>query len=59
MRIKILDEPVRQNVELFLQILRKVKEKRGPKSTPAEEVFKAWLNTETGRMLFADGEEAS
>ncbi len=59
MRIKILDEPVRQNVELFLQILRKVKEKREPKSTPAEEVFKAWLNTDTGQMLYTEEKETS
>lgn len=59
MRIKILDEPVRQNVELFLQILRKAKEKQGPKATHAEEVFKAWLNTDTGQMLYTEGKEAS
>ena len=49
MRIKILDEPVRHNVEVFLQILRKAQQR----ATPEEKVFNAWLNRKTGQFSFA------
>lgn len=52
MRIKIVDEPVRHNVELFLDILRRVKEKQVPKTLPPEKVFRAWLHRETGQFFF-------
>jgi hypothetical protein len=59
MRIKILNKPVRQNVELFLQILRRVKQKQVQKSLPSQKVFVAWLNRETGQLLFAETAEES
>ena len=53
MRLKIQDEPVRQNVEVFLQILRKGPEKQVQRSIPEEQVFNAWLNRKTGQFSFA------
>lgn len=53
MRLKILDEPVRQNVEVFLNILRKVQEKQLQQPFPEEKVFNAWLNRKTGQFFFA------
>ncbi len=54
MRIKILDQPVRQNVEVFLQIMRRVKQKQVQKALPSEKIFRAWLNRETGQLFFAE-----
>ncbi len=59
MRIKILDEAVRQNVEVFLQILRRVDEKRKKQPPLNEQVFRAWLNKETGQLFFAEIAEES
>jgi len=59
MRIQILDEPVRQNVELFLDIMRRVKKKQAATMLPQEKVFNAWLNRNTGQLSFAlSGEES-
>ena len=54
MRFKIQDAPVRQNVELFLEILRRSKQKLHHKKVPSEKIFKAWLHRETGELSFAD-----
>ncbi len=54
MRFKILDVPVRQNVELFLNLLRRSKRKFQHPPIPSEKIFKAWLNRETGQLLFAE-----
>jgi len=54
MRVKILDVPVRENVELFLEILRMSKQR----AIPSEKIFEAWLNRDTGQLLFAE-EDAS
>lgn len=54
MRVKILDAPVRQNIELFLDILRQAKQKEKKRSIPSEKIFNAWLNRETGQLLFAE-----
>jgi hypothetical protein len=59
MRIKIVDEPVRQNVELFLEILRRTKKKQISQPLPQEKVFNAWLNRTTGQLFFADIREGS
>lgn len=57
MRLKIQDEPVRQNLEMFLQILRKVREKQTHQPTPVDKVFNAWLNRKTGQFSFAEVSE--
>lgn len=57
MRLKILDEPVRQNIEVFLQILRKVQEKQVNQPSPEEKVFNAWLNRKTGQFSFSQAPE--
>jgi len=54
MRVKIINVPVRQNIELFLDILRRAKRKRHHRALPSEKIFKAWLHRETGQLLFAD-----
>ena len=54
MRFKILDAPVRQNVELFLDILRRSKQKLHHRVVPSEKIFKAWLHRQTGQLLFAE-----
>ena len=54
MRIKIADKPVRQNVELILKILRRVKEKSAQEPLSSEKIFKAWINRATGQFLFSD-----
>jgi hypothetical protein len=59
MRIKILDEPVRQNIEVFLQIMRRVKQKQLEKNLPNEKAFSVWLNRETGQLFFSDIREES
>lgn len=59
MRIKILDEPVRQNVEQFLKILQRVKQKQIQKASFPEKIFKAWLNRESGQLFFAEVLEES
>jgi hypothetical protein len=53
MRIQILDEPVRQNVEFFLKVIRRAREKQVAKSLPADKVFRAWVNSKTGQLFFA------
>ncbi len=52
MRVKIVDVPVRQNIELFLEILRRAKEKLPKNEIPSEKIFSAWLNRETGQLVF-------
>jgi hypothetical protein len=54
MRVKIVDVPVRQNIELFLDLLRRSKQKLQHRAIPSEKMFKAWLNRETGQLLFAE-----
>jgi hypothetical protein len=54
MRFKILNVPVRENIELFLDILRRSKKKLQNKTVPSEKIFKAWLHRETGQFLFAE-----
>ncbi|GEM_PF-6249827 len=54
MRLKILDGLVRQNVEVFLKILRKVQEKQTYRSGPEDKVFHAWLNRKTGQFSFVE-----
>jgi hypothetical protein len=54
MRIKILDAPVRHNVEIFLEMMRRVKQKQLQKNPPSEKVFSVWLNRETGQLFFSD-----
>lgn len=54
MRYKILNAPVRQNIELFLDLLRRSKQKLQHRAIPSEKIFKAWLNRETGQLLFAE-----
>jgi hypothetical protein len=54
MRFKIVDVPVRQNIELFLDLLRRSKQKLQHREIPSEKIFKAWLNRETGQLLFAE-----
>jgi hypothetical protein len=54
MRFKILNAPVRQNVELFLDLLRRSKQKLQPLVIPSEKIFKGWLNRGTGQLLFAE-----
>lgn len=52
MRIRVAEEPVRQNVELFLEILRQEQLKGTVTALPNEKVFKAWLNRQTGQLFF-------
>jgi hypothetical protein len=59
MRIKILDAPVRQNVEIFLDIMRRAKQKQLQKNPPSEKVFNVWLNRETGQLFSSDLREES
>lgn len=62
MRIQILDQPVRQNIEIFLQIMRRVKQKQLQelqKNLPQEKIFNVWLNRRTGQLFFADITEES
>jgi hypothetical protein len=54
MRYKILDPPVRQNIELFLEILRRSRQKLPNTAIPSEKIFNGWLNRETGQLIFAD-----
>lgn len=49
MRVRIAEEPVRQNIELFLGVLREAKTKQ---AVPNEKVFKAWLHRESGQLFF-------
>jgi hypothetical protein len=51
MRITILDGPVRQNIELFLEILRRVKQRR---TLTSDKLFKAWVNRETGQFFASE-----
>jgi hypothetical protein len=59
MRIKILDQPVRQNVELFLKIMRRVKQNEVQRSLPSEKIFRAWLHRGTGQLSFSEVMEGS
>jgi len=54
MQIKILDEQVRHNIELFLNILHTVKAKQLSQPWPSEKIFKAWLNKVTGQLFFEE-----
>jgi hypothetical protein len=57
MRIKVREEPVRENVEGFLKILRQEGQKGGSGAT--ERTYEAWLHRETGQLCFgALGEES-
>lgn len=57
MRMQILDEPVRHNVQFFLEILRRAKQKQIAKLVAPEKVFRAWLNRHTGQLFFAGAKE--
>jgi hypothetical protein len=52
MRVKILDAPVRENIELFLEILRRSQHR----AIPSEKIFPSWLNRATGQLLFEKAE---
>lgn len=55
MRVQIIDAPVRQNVEIFLNILRRVNQKKSS-ALPTEKDFPAWVHRNTGELRFeADG----
>ncbi len=49
MRIKVVDDPARKNVELFLEALRSSK----PQGA-VQQVFNAWMDSSTGRILFSN-----
>lgn len=53
MRIQVAEGPVRQNIELFLNILRHVEQPDVQNPLPSEKLFDAWVNRETGQF-FAD-----
>lgn len=54
MRVKILDAPVRQNIEIFLDNLRHIHE-----PLPTKKIFDAWLNRDTGQILFVEPSKES
>jgi len=59
MRVKIVDTPVRENVEIFLGLLRRAKQKLPQETTPSEKIFSAWLNRESGQLVFTEVESES
>lgn len=50
MRIKVTEGPVRENVKLFLEILRRANSK-AHRHLPPKSLFKAWVNRETGQFF--------
>lgn len=59
MRLKVQEAPVRQNIELFLDLMFRSKEKPKQQKMPKEKIFDAWLNCETGQLLFAETTQES
>ncbi len=54
MRIKVVDGPVRQNIELFQRVLR-----HHPHPRHSTKLFKAWINRKTGQFFVDDIHEES
>lgn len=59
MRVRIKDPTICQNVEFFLELLRRTEFKGEKESKSAQEVFKAYVNRETGQFLFQEALDGS
>lgn len=53
MRVKIADKPVRENIELFKDIMRRAH----VKPVESHQIYKAWLNRNSGQFSFEEIEE--
>lgn len=51
MRIQVAEGPVRQNIELFLDVLSHVDQPNAEELLPSEKVFDAWIDRETGQFF--------
>ena len=59
MRVKIEDVPVRENIEICLELMRRTKQKSIKKAFPSEKIFSAWLNRVSGQLIFAEFKDES
>lgn len=53
MRVKIADKPVRENIELFKEIMRRAH----LEPIESKQIYKAWLNRQSGQFSFESMEE--
>lgn len=54
MRIQVVDGPVRENVTLFLEILRKTNKRQEQKQLLAKNQYKTWVNRESGQFFVSE-----
>ncbi len=59
MRIRIPEDSVRENVEQFITLMRRVRLAQASHQIPLKKIFRAWVNKGSGRILFSDAKPSS
>jgi hypothetical protein len=59
MHIRIPEDSVRENVEQFVALMRRIRLAQPSHQIPLKKVFKAWVNKGSGRIVFSDAKPSS